>query len=146
MDRLVDAYRVSGAFHPDISLAIADYYGKTGDDANRIRRVRSAAEKADGFRTTASTLHSAPSTICYTDLMVAAIRQQVTVQPGGLVEVRSPELQPGARAEVIVLVEAQNGDQPRRSLDSFIGAGKGGFGTAEEVDAYIRGLRDEWER
>jgi hypothetical protein len=76
--------------------------------------------------------------------MVAAIRQQVTVQAGGLVEVRSPELQPGARAEVIVLVE--NGDRPRRSLESFIGAGKGGFGSAEEVDAYIRGLRDEWER
>ena len=50
MDCLVEVYRVSGAFHPDISLAIADYYGKTGDDANGIRRVRNAAEKADGSR------------------------------------------------------------------------------------------------
>lgn len=39
--------------------------------------------------------------------MVAAIRQQVTVQPGGVVEVRSPELPPGARAEVIVLLTNQ---------------------------------------
>lgn len=37
--------------------------------------------------------------------MVAAIKQRVTVQPGGIVEVRSPELRPGARAEVIVLIE-----------------------------------------
>jgi hypothetical protein len=37
--------------------------------------------------------------------MVAAIRQNVMVQAGGVVEVRSPELIPGARAEVIVLVE-----------------------------------------
>jgi len=37
--------------------------------------------------------------------MVAAIRQHVTVGEGGVIEVRSPELRPGARAEVIVLVE-----------------------------------------
>jgi len=43
--------------------------------------------------------------------MVAAIRQNVTVQPGGLIEVRSPELMPGARAEVIVLLERSASDQ-----------------------------------
>ncbi len=37
--------------------------------------------------------------------MVAAIRQTVTVQSAGTVEVRSPELYVGARAEVIVLIE-----------------------------------------
>ena len=79
--------------------------------------------------------------------MVAAIRQQVTVQPGGVVEVRSPELTPGARADVIVLVEPAPApaDEPRR-LVSFIGAGKGSFGSVEEVDTYIRELRDEWDR
>jgi CubicO group peptidase (beta-lactamase class C family) len=30
MDSLVEAYRSSGDFHPDISLVIANYYGKTG--------------------------------------------------------------------------------------------------------------------
>jgi hypothetical protein len=39
--------------------------------------------------------------------MVAAIRQQVTVQPGGVIEIRSPELEPGVRAEVIVLIGAR---------------------------------------
>jgi hypothetical protein len=37
--------------------------------------------------------------------MVAAIRQTVTVGPGGRVEVQAPELTEGARAEVIVLLE-----------------------------------------
>lgn len=37
--------------------------------------------------------------------MVAAIKQHVTVQPGGVIEIRSPELKAGTAAEVIVLVE-----------------------------------------
>jgi hypothetical protein len=37
--------------------------------------------------------------------MVEAIRQTVTVQAGGTVEVRSPDLPAGVRAEVIVLIE-----------------------------------------
>ena len=80
--------------------------------------------------------------------MVTAIRQQVTVQPGGVIEVRSPELTPGAQAEVIVLIEAApaTGVAPKRTLSSFIGAGKGSFRSVEEVDAYIRELRDEWDR
>jgi hypothetical protein len=78
--------------------------------------------------------------------MVAAIRQQVTVQPGGVVEVRSPELTPGSSAEVIVLVEAASPPPRDRPLVSFIGAGRAGFRSVEEIDAYIRELRDEWDR
>ena len=37
--------------------------------------------------------------------MVAAIRQTVTVQTDGRLEIHSPELKPGAQAEVIVLLE-----------------------------------------
>jgi len=37
--------------------------------------------------------------------MVAAIKQTVTVLPGGRIEVRSPQLRPGTQAEVIVLVD-----------------------------------------
>lgn len=44
--------------------------------------------------------------------MVAAIKQRVTVQPGGIVQVRSPELTPGSRAEVIVLVEQPEATPP----------------------------------
>jgi hypothetical protein len=35
MHSLIEAYRATGAFHPEISLAIADYYGKTGEQAKR---------------------------------------------------------------------------------------------------------------
>jgi hypothetical protein len=37
--------------------------------------------------------------------MPNAIRQTVRVKPGGLIEIRSPELTPGTLAEVIVLLE-----------------------------------------
>lgn len=39
--------------------------------------------------------------------MVAAIRQTVTIGQDGRIEVRSPELKEGERAEVIVLLEEQ---------------------------------------
>lgn len=43
----------------------------------------------------------------YNEVMVAALRQIVTVGEGGRIEVRSPELKEGERAEVIVLLEEQ---------------------------------------
>jgi hypothetical protein len=82
--------------------------------------------------------------------MVAAIKQTVTVGPGGVVQVTSPELQPGTRAEVIVLVQSidqkcqPSGDEA--PLTSFIGSGKGSFSTVEEADAFIRNERDAWDR
>ena len=42
--------------------------------------------------------------------MVAAVRQQVTAQPGGVIEIRSADLRPGARADVIVLVVKARAD------------------------------------
>ena len=79
----------------------------------------------------------------YDIIIVTAIRQRVTVQPGGTIEVQSDELQPGAMAEVIVLVEAKIAPNP--TLSSFIGAGKGCYSSVEEVDAFIRSERDAWD-
>ena len=45
MDSLVEAYRGSGDFHPDISLAIANYYGKTGKPAKRDVFLRQIADR-----------------------------------------------------------------------------------------------------
>ena len=39
-------------------------------------------------------------------MMTLAVRTKTIVQPGGVVEIRSTELTPGASAEVIVLVDA----------------------------------------
>jgi hypothetical protein len=49
--------------------------------------------------------------IRYNRDMVKAVRQHVTVGPGGIVEVQSPDLPVGAEAEVIVLVD-QPGSTP----------------------------------
>ena len=49
--------------------------------------------------------------------MNAAIRQTVTVQPGGVVHFASLELREGTEAEVIVLVAAT--PEPERRLAAF---------------------------
>lgn len=49
--------------------------------------------------------------------MNAAVRQTVTVQPGGAVHFASPELREGTEAEVIVLVAASA--EPTRRLAAF---------------------------
>ncbi len=78
--------------------------------------------------------------------MTRAIKKQVTIQPGGVVEFRHPDLPAGAIAEVIVLVEPVEGpaDEPP-TLTSLIGSTKGLFGSAEEADAYLRRERDSWD-
>jgi hypothetical protein len=78
--------------------------------------------------------------------MVQAIRKRVQVQPGGVVEVHDPELPEGATAEVIVLLDTgQPATEPLPPLAGMIGAAKGLFNSPEEVEAYIRSLRDEWD-
>ena len=77
--------------------------------------------------------------------MATTIKRSVTVQPGGRIEISSPELTPGARAEVTVLVEDGKARPPRRPLASYVGACKGSFATADEVDDFLRRERDAWE-
>jgi hypothetical protein len=53
--------------------------------------------------------------------MTVAIKRHVTVQPGGVVEVRAPgELRPGEQAEIIILLEdraaAANGQPAAEEL------------------------------
>ena len=74
--------------------------------------------------------------------MVRAIKQTVTIQPGGRVEITSDELPEGRQAEVIILV---NSDAPVKKYLSLFGSGKGGFATPEQADAFLRRERDEWE-
>jgi hypothetical protein len=73
--------------------------------------------------------------------MVSAIRERVTVQAGGRIEIPSSEFPPGAQAEVIVVLEAA---PSRNSLASMIGKGKGAFATPQEADRFIRKERSEW--
>jgi len=47
--------------------------------------------------------------------MKNAIRQTVKVKPGGVIEIRSPELTPGTLAEVIVLLEPPEVESVRQA-------------------------------
>ncbi len=67
------------------------------------------------------------------------------VLPGGMVQILSPDLPPGADA--IVTIELQNSagmQEGPKTLTGFRGACRGVYGPAADVDEYIRGLRDEW--
>lgn len=76
--------------------------------------------------------------------MLRAIRERVTIKPGGMIEIHRPELPVGTEAEVIIMVEQPAVELP--PLASFVGKGKGCFSSAAEVDAFIRAERDQWER
>jgi CubicO group peptidase (beta-lactamase class C family) len=54
MDSLANAYRQTGDFHPEISLAIAEYYGKTGASSRREEVLRDIAER-EGYGEARST-------------------------------------------------------------------------------------------
>ena len=82
--------------------------------------------------------------------MVQAIKRRVRIGAGGRIEIEDASLPEGAEAEVIVLLGeatvAEASDRPPpMPLDQIIGSGKGGFGSVEEIDQYIRDLRDEWD-
>ena len=71
---------------------------------------------------------------------------ETTVLPGGRIEISSPELIPGQKAKVWIVLEPALAE--KRTLSEILGDYPGGrlFKTAEEVDAYIREERDSWER
>ncbi|MBI3797102.1 MAG: hypothetical protein HY268_09075 [Deltaproteobacteria bacterium] len=76
--------------------------------------------------------------------MLQAIRERVTIKPGGMIELCHPELPAGVEAEVIIMVEQPAEEPP--PLASFIGKGKGCFSNAAAIDTFIRAERDTWER
>jgi len=75
--------------------------------------------------------------------MVRAVKQTVTIQAGGRVEVTSTELPEGQQAEVIVLIREQ---ARAKSYASLFGCGKGAFTSPDEADAFLRKERDAWNR
>lgn len=75
--------------------------------------------------------------------MVSAIRERVTIQPGGRIEIPSSELPAGAQAEVIVVLEPIS--PTTNSLLSMVGKGKGSFASPDEADRFIRKERNAWE-
>jgi hypothetical protein len=72
-----------------------------------------------------------------------SVKKRTVVKPGGLIEVSAGDLPAGTTVDVLVEPVAEA--LPQVDLRTIVGSGKGLFSSPEEVDAYIRSLRDEWE-
>ncbi len=101
--------------------------------------------------------------------MPQALRKRVRIQPGGRIELQDDALPAGTDAEIIILLPEVSGDGappdaspalpslddfptaaeleslPPLPLSEIVGSAPGLFKTPEEIDAYIRALRDEWD-
>ena len=76
--------------------------------------------------------------------MIQTIRKEVTILQDGRIELSFPELTPGIRAEVIVVIPSPQSVVPK--LVSFIGKGKGAFTKSTAADQFLRAERDKWEQ
>jgi hypothetical protein len=85
--------------------------------------------------------------VWYTYTMVRAIKERAIIGPAGRVVIDHSDLPEGSAADVIVMVDDQTIiAQPARPLASYVGALKNQFNSPADADAYLRELRDEWER
>jgi hypothetical protein len=76
--------------------------------------------------------------------MVRAIKENVIIGPGGLIEIRRPELPAGTTAEVIVMIESPDAEPP--PLTALLGRAHSGYRSGAEADAFLRAERDAWDR
>lgn len=75
--------------------------------------------------------------------MSEAIQQDITVEQAGIIVIKSPRLNRGARAKVTVVI-ADGSTAQASGLKSLIGSGSGCFATPEEADDFLREERDTW--
>ena len=76
--------------------------------------------------------------------MQKALHLRTTVQPGGKVEIASPELEAGQTVDVVVLHESS---VKGRSIMEILNSGpeRRLFQTAEEVNAYLAEEKASWD-
>ena len=79
--------------------------------------------------------------------MQTAVRLTGTVQPGGRVEVSSPQL-PAGKAVAVIVLFPREAEKERRSIVDVLAEAPGhlAFQTADEVDTYLREESDSCER
>ena len=80
--------------------------------------------------------------------MVRELHVRATVQPGGKIEVESPELTAGEDVDVTISPASDEAVAGKRSAWEVLSEAPGHlvFKSAEEVDEYIREERGSWER
>ena len=76
-----------------------------------------------------------------------AIKERVRVGTDGQIVLSRPEISAGTEAEVIIMFDEPSARHPtaNRPLADFLGAGKGCFSNASEIDAFLRAERDAWD-
>ena len=77
--------------------------------------------------------------------MQKVFHQKVMVQPGGKIEIVSPELEAGPTVEVVVLHESSEMGRPIMEILNS-GPERRLFQTAEEVKAYLSDEKASWDR
>ena len=77
--------------------------------------------------------------------MPKALHIRTTVQPGGKVEIISPELEAGLTVDVVVLHESATGGRPILEILSS-GPERRLFQSAQEVREYLSEERATWDR
>lgn len=78
--------------------------------------------------------------------MVRAVKQNVVVEPGGILRIQRDDLPEGATVEVIVMIQQPHVDTAAHTgFSRFWGSARGTFGTKEEIDAYIERERSSWD-
>ena len=77
--------------------------------------------------------------------MQKVFHQKVMVQPGGKIEIVSPELEAGQTVEVVVLHESSERSRPIMEILNS-GPDRRLFQTAEEVKAYLSDENTLWDR
>jgi hypothetical protein len=77
--------------------------------------------------------------------MSQVIEVKATVLPGHRIEVHVPDFPEGGLARV--RIELEGASPPKRRLSEVLGGYPGGqlFGSAEEVEAYLRAERASWD-
>jgi hypothetical protein len=78
-------------------------------------------------------------------IMQKALHLRTTVLPGGKIEIVDQELCEGESVDVLVL---HSEDSQQQSVLDVLAAAPGQrvYKTVEDVDTYLKGERDSWER
>ncbi len=74
--------------------------------------------------------------------MLTAIKENVEVLDGGILQLHSSNLKPHTMVSVSAILETK--EPSLINLSEMIGTGKGLFKSVDEVDGFIRNEREEW--
>lgn len=75
--------------------------------------------------------------------MLHAVRQQVTIGQDGIIHIYVPELKAGTVADVIILEAHEK--ITKKTLEGFIGKGKGCYKNSNDADIFINNERNSWD-